>query len=150
MGTRLFVSVMAALACLTAWASEPGQPLDCSDRVFNDPGYTCNQLTTPGQSSTWGDLWNRGGHSVVDNQGRVIFIGHTIDNDRTEVVVFDGSRQWVLGSVQSRGLPGSDGSDVIAPQRAPEEHVWVDGEWVRRLLIPQRHMGADWIRDGGE
>jgi len=35
---------VAAFACSSAFASEPGQPLDCSDWVFVEPGYSCTRL----------------------------------------------------------------------------------------------------------
>ena len=36
--------VLAVLCLLPAWASEPGEPLDCSDWVFLEPGLSCSTL----------------------------------------------------------------------------------------------------------
>ena len=33
--------VLAVLCFIPSWASEPGQPLGCSDWVFNEPGLAC-------------------------------------------------------------------------------------------------------------
>ena len=32
---------VAVVCLLPAWASEPGEPLDCSDWVFLEPGLSC-------------------------------------------------------------------------------------------------------------
>ena len=42
---RIVAGVVAAIVLATpARASEPGQPLDCSDWVFLEPGLTCTTL----------------------------------------------------------------------------------------------------------
>ena len=38
---RTLIVVLAVLCFIPAWASEPGQPLDCSDWVFLEPGFSC-------------------------------------------------------------------------------------------------------------
>jgi hypothetical protein len=38
---RIAAVLLVAFACSGAFASEPGQPLDCSDWVFLEPGLTC-------------------------------------------------------------------------------------------------------------
>lgn len=44
---RLTVALLAV--ALAAQASQPGQPLDCSDWVFNDPGLYCTMFVAIGQ-----------------------------------------------------------------------------------------------------
>ena len=41
---RLFAAAVVLVAVLPALASEPGQPLDCSDWVFVEPGFSCQQF----------------------------------------------------------------------------------------------------------
>ena len=41
---RFSAVVLVAFACSGAFASVPGTPLDCSDWVFVEPGYTCVRL----------------------------------------------------------------------------------------------------------
>ena len=44
---RYATGVLLVVACvLPAWASEPGQPLDCSDMVFTEPGLTCTVVVS--------------------------------------------------------------------------------------------------------
>ena len=39
---KLAAVVFVGLAVTTAHASSPGQPLDCSDWVMNEPGHSCD------------------------------------------------------------------------------------------------------------
>ena len=41
---RIVLSVLGLVCLLPAWASEPGQPLDCSDWVFLEPGLVCTEF----------------------------------------------------------------------------------------------------------
>lgn len=45
--TRRFAAVFVLFAFFPCLASEPGQPLDCSDWVFLEPGLSCTMLVTP-------------------------------------------------------------------------------------------------------
>ena len=40
--SRVLLATLIALLLLPAWASEPGQPLDCDDWVFLEPGLSCS------------------------------------------------------------------------------------------------------------
>ncbi len=66
---RVAILLFVAFACLGAFASEPGQPLDCSDWVFTQPGYACARL--------FGGVERPGNLSPVqsDNTGRIFRFG---------------------------------------------------------------------------
>jgi hypothetical protein len=56
---QLSAVCMLALFALPAAASQPGQPLDCSDWVFLEPGLTCSDYNPyPDGTDTW---WRRSG-----------------------------------------------------------------------------------------
>lgn len=41
---KLCTSLFLGFVCLLpAWASNPGEPLDCSDMILLEPGYTCTE-----------------------------------------------------------------------------------------------------------
>jgi hypothetical protein len=44
---KFTTAFLVAFACSGALASEPGQPLDCSDWVFNEPGHSCTLWVPP-------------------------------------------------------------------------------------------------------
>jgi len=80
---RLASFLVAVAACSSAWASEPGQPLDCSDWVFLEPGLTCTTLIPypcdldgPG-GDIFSDNCLRLGGASLDNTGRTFFIKHS-------------------------------------------------------------------------
>ncbi len=66
---KLAAVVLVTIACMGAFASEAGQPLDCSDWVFVEPGYTCVRL--------FGGAERPGELSPVqfDNAGRLFRFG---------------------------------------------------------------------------
>jgi hypothetical protein len=56
-------------------------------------------------------------------------------------VAVPGASSLLLGG---RDFGAPDVTMILA--RDLEEHFWLDGGWVSRLLIPQAHMGAEWVR----
>ena len=62
---QLCVLLFVAAVCLPVWASEPGEPLDCSDFVAVDPSLKCEPSLMPHNQLG-------GTRSFVDNEGRVI------------------------------------------------------------------------------
>ena len=49
--TRVQVSTEGAI--LPVWASEPGQPMDCSDWVFLEAGLSCGEFPTRDENPPW-------------------------------------------------------------------------------------------------
>jgi len=110
----LLVPVLFLFATLPAWASQPGQPLDCSDWIFNDPGYSCTIYAT---GSEWNPgLFSRGSNLVVDTAGRLLILKTSVALDASydyfpghfEIHVLDGNQDRVLARMQDRdgGQPG--------------------------------------------
>jgi len=56
-----------AVACSGAFASEPGQPLDCSDMTFDAPGLTCRVLAPFGVPAAYLSYFTRGSNLSIDN-----------------------------------------------------------------------------------
>lgn len=56
------------------WASQPGQPLDCTDWVLSEPGLYCEEIELPDLGSPGILLWDRSSNLVTDNLGRALII----------------------------------------------------------------------------
>jgi len=117
------LSVLVVVCLLPVLASNPGEPLDCSDWVFLEPGLSCStEIVFPcenatGATSTWckGNTLiepdNLGGQLVV----RIVSLFGEIDcgwgptpYNRAELVRWDGVTEYLLGYVDERcGPPGS-------------------------------------------
>ncbi len=67
MNSRAVLGVVLLLGAVEVRSSEPGQPLDCSDFVFYEPGYTC----TLGPDGLW---TSTGSTRVIDNAGNQLFL----------------------------------------------------------------------------
>jgi hypothetical protein len=67
-----FAAVLAvAFVCSGVFASPPGQPLDCSDWVFLEPGFACTRLFGGVGSQSPGEL----SPVQIDNTGRLFRFG---------------------------------------------------------------------------
>lgn len=121
--------VVAAIGWLTAtaWASEPGQPLDCSDWVFLEPGLSCRTVipwpcAPLGALDQVDPLCNRGNRRATDTLGRLLqvrFVKGTHPcgggKDRLELVAYGSAGQvMVLGFVETRGPFGDRSYDMPA------------------------------------
>jgi hypothetical protein len=69
--------LLVAFAFSAAFASEPGQPLDCSDMQFSVPGLSCVVLAPFGQPGI--GFFTRGSDLVVDNDGYSIIAQQSPD-----------------------------------------------------------------------
>jgi hypothetical protein len=97
--------LVALAGCSIAYASEPGQPLDCTDMVFDQPGYSCSTANP--------QLANRKGpNSVIDNSGRLITAtdGASWGAESLWIYVVDpiSGNQVELARIMSR--PGPNGT----------------------------------------
>ena len=114
----LLVTAAVVLVVVPVHASEPGEPLDCSDWVFLEPGLSCRQWSVSNAVPQM--VLNRGSNLVVDNVGAVLFVRHSGDPNqcpdsvgedaeltRLELVRYDGSSEHILGYVESREEPPS-------------------------------------------
>ncbi len=75
--TRIAVAFAVVLILGPVFASEPGQPLDCSDWVFLEPGYACSHFSDPSQQCRFSNgvfaPCAMGDISFFDNQGRIFY-----------------------------------------------------------------------------
>lgn len=108
---------MAVLGVTTAVASQPGQPLDCEDWVFNEPGLSCQEVSAPHCELGLCRDVRTTDTQVVDNDGRILFIrqreltdssgvpnqcgGYAVMH-RIELVESHGSIETVLAYVDDR------------------------------------------------
>src|SRR5207247_3459549 len=75
-----------------AWASQPGQPLDCSDWVFSEPGHTCTVFAAVGNfpldqqyDGETTNFLDKGNNLQVDNAGHLFALRlFTGDGNRSE------------------------------------------------------------------
>ncbi len=105
--------LLSALLVSSTFASDPGQPLDCSDMVFHVPGLTCVPLVPigelPGGDPFALDLWNRGSDLAVDNLGRILLIKQ-VSNGSIEILRESDTGFEAIASVTIRTSPyGWDG-----------------------------------------
>lgn len=75
-----FLPILLAVVCvLPLWASEPGQPLDCSDMVFLKPGLSCTPWVPYPCFGGWtgpGRLcFGTGSSAKFDNEGWLYYMG---------------------------------------------------------------------------
>ncbi len=77
MRSSVALVILVAFASSATWASEPGQPLDCSDWVITEPGLTCRPWAPLGAVSDTSVFMARGSNLVVDNTGAMYALRHT-------------------------------------------------------------------------
>ena len=70
----LFSFLLVLLTTFPASASDPGEPLDCSDWVFLEPGISCQVAVTPCSQGA-DQLCGRGANLGIDNRGRCATFG---------------------------------------------------------------------------
>ncbi|MBZ5637440.1 MAG: hypothetical protein LAO51_01645 [Acidobacteriia bacterium] len=147
------LGIVVLVAALGAWASEPGQPLDCSDWVFLQPGYSCG-VYSPFGAAISRPMHQRGANRVIDNAGALITVVGSNDsypqllNDYVEVRRYNGLTETVIGFVQTRGgdhIVGIDGEAGIGYD-SPELAGGIEFDAVNgRLLVPLASSGRRWI-----
>jgi hypothetical protein len=123
-----YAAVLAvAIACSCAFASEPGQPLDCSDWIITEPGISCGVAIPPDCASESACI--RGVPIVSDNVGRLLYIrgGVPIGNCgpevlyRTAIVARSTSApgETLIATINDRCNPAG-GTDSLAPNESSE------------------------------
>lgn len=130
--------LVAGLVCASAFASDPGQPLDCSDWVFVEPGHSCVTVLPANCSSDFCSVHlngpdERGVNRAADNQGnlylvrRVLTEGSCDPNQlfgRVELVRLDpAGLEHVVGYMPDRNYTPTNGAcsahDLAFPTRDP-------------------------------
>ena len=108
-----------------AWASEPGQPLDCSDWVFLEAGLTCSVYAQVGSLSDNSIFFQYGGVFHTDNTGSPIglrfayfpgFDGSlTRSEAMLEIVRHNGTEEEILAHIEDRLVSTLSMRDHIRP-----------------------------------
>jgi hypothetical protein len=136
----LALSVLLVITFIPAWASNPGEPLDCSDWVFLEPGYSCSHFARPCESSD--TCFEGGAERVVDNDGGVLYLKAVQlpqcfsgkSNWRRELHRFDGATDTVIGYVDERC--GECGIEALYESWNDPPTKMVFDEENGRVLIP--------------
>ncbi len=118
---RLFAASILIVAVLPALASEPGQPLDCSDWVFVEPGLSCTTWIPNPCDERYPPCATSGIREAFDNQGRMYYtrmiLSIRVEScggiDRVELRRYDGASDQLVAYIESRCVDGS-GSDSVA------------------------------------
>ncbi len=111
MRTLLALCICVVVPCASL-ASDPGQPMDCSDFVFFEPGHACSiveECFTPDSCD------QAGTPGLYDNEGRFLFVEYfeTITGNRIELLAKDSVGVTVLGEIEGRRVIGTD---FVGPQ----------------------------------
>lgn len=78
---KSFAFLVPTIALSTAWASAPGAPIDCSDFVAVQPGYSCVQLSNASQlgcAGSTGVPCVTGEDYAIDNESRFVTISNEL------------------------------------------------------------------------
>ena len=70
--TRLLALAVVLLCVVPSAASEPGQPLDCSDWVLTKPGLSCTVYAAHGSVPSDSVFLGAGSNAVVTNEGTLL------------------------------------------------------------------------------
>lgn len=119
---RLTVVLFVAFGCSITLASDPGQPLDCSDWVFLEQGHTCVTLSPFGLADN-SSILRKGGTVAGDNAGGVYSLNETVagggswhrDAGRLELLRWNGAMETVVAYIADRGGQCPGCSDLIRP-----------------------------------
>ncbi len=126
--------MLSPLVVLTALgsgiASDPGEPLDCSDFVFTRPGFHCEEWIPFPCESQSREINNDGlacglnGGRTFDNQGRELRVRHqdrvagfcgSLELTRHSVLAFDGVSEELIAYIDDRCVyPAGPSADTIA------------------------------------
>lgn len=133
-----YVLLVCVLLAAPVRASDPGEPMDCSDWVLHEPGLSCSAWAPlpcdsdfcrgagPGDVSVSSDYDRVGSLRAVDNAGNVYLVRRVdttafcgwYDQLRTEVWRFDGTSEVLVASITDRCVnPNGEFAelDIIRP-----------------------------------
>jgi hypothetical protein len=127
--SSLLLLCTVGLGLTPSYASEPGQPLDCSDWVISEPGISCREIRECGVEATTGNVdfpcYNLSG-SGIDTEGAVLGLERVEPADllcggnrlgRLDFRSFGNNVDRSLGSVSERCVnPARSCLDKIAMQ----------------------------------
>jgi hypothetical protein len=127
-------SVMMIVLCQAAWASDPGEPIDCADFVFHEPGHTCSiQEECFAPPSDECDQIGTAG--LYDNEGRLLTLEstETIFGSRIELTARDAGGTTVIAEIAGRENPLLSTRDFVRPPNPTMSFDAVNGVLVITL-----------------
>ena len=112
-----------------ALSSQPGQPLDCSDMTMGLPGLSCTMIplppAPPGDCRWEFQALQKGGNSIVDNAGAVVWVESGINypyNSTFSIHRFDGVADTVIGNISTpENRPGEFLTEFRTPGGDPDD-----------------------------
>lgn len=127
------LSLVASIASFAGtWASQPCEPLDCSDWVILEPGFSCNvKMPYPCSSSVYPyppQCFVSNDDRALDNQGNLLQVRlhpnpTNLCNDspltRTEIVSWSASGERILAYVDERCAGPYPGGGMCADLTGP-------------------------------
>jgi hypothetical protein len=152
---KLLVVLVSTIA-LPALASQPGQPLDCSDWVFLEPGHSCAMFAPIGSAPPASDVLSKGTNRVTDNSGNLLFlrrINMSCRNVLLQLIRFDAQGEHVVGYIQDRDYDGCSSpfrADRILPTEnsPPYQPEVISFDPINgRVLIPLRSYCQQALND---
>ncbi len=124
MSRLLIVSAIAAVCCLPAGATEPGEPLGCDELVVLDPKLTCEEVIRPCGDLGESDFRTHCGDLItldIDNEGNIYSWARSPLDPcgegglfRHELIRFDGITESVVASIDDR---------CVDPETARRDHI---------------------------
>jgi len=145
--SRALLATCIALFLLPAWASEPGEPVDCDDWVFLEAGLSCDTYN-PHPADT--GLRVGGTALVLDNEGNPYaskFI-HGVGTcgavrlDRLEIVRFNGSNETTIAFIEDKCFnPALNQADQVSFPDALRALVFVRNSGSMLVALHTRCRG---------
>lgn len=122
MNRFIVMLIVSAFMAGTIYASQPWQPLDCSDWVFLEPGLTCTVFAS-GPAIQSSPFLIKGGNLQIDNAGNMVLLwsnitlagGGRVFPGHFEIRRFNGQGESVLASIDDRIAPNG-GLDHLRPR----------------------------------
>jgi hypothetical protein len=157
---RIATVLFSSVACSAALASQPGQPLDCSDWIVSAPGIACSAVIPPDCSTQSACI--RGVPITADNAGRLLYvrreatpIGTCGGNElyRSRIVARDpaDAAETLIAVVSDRCTISGDSDSITSNESAEPPDLPITHQPVLfdpingRLLVPMR----SYCRNGG-
>ncbi len=98
------IALLLALAAAPALASQPGQPLDCSDWVFFRPGLSCEEFEPLHGGPLTLNERNHGPSKITDLDGKLIVASHRgWGYDGVHITEWDGAQVRDIAYLPARG-----------------------------------------------
>lgn len=118
--------LLVVLVTSPIFASDPGQPLDCSDWVFFRPGLSCTMYGPFGTVED-SEFLQRGSNVASDNTERRYILRMILDEVlKTELVMWTATGEEVIARISDRPGPIGPGGTVDAVRPNDGRVLWFD------------------------